>query len=168
MRLNEYMALDIYLGHMSPSEVALMSGDDMLTMEARQQSELTKLKAHEAKQLDWAQKMRPQILESIGLDQGLGDPCKKCRGKNTTYTQKQTRSADEPMTACVFPAGLARGRCSLPCVLPRRTQHPLHTRPFAAPCIHAGSSCATTATTGGAGMAERPGTEKRGKYSLIL
>ena len=93
MRLNEYMALDIYLGHMSPSEVALMSGDDMLTMEARKQSELTKTKAHEAKQLDWAQKMRPQILESIGLDQGLGDPCKKCRGKNTTYTQKQTRSA---------------------------------------------------------------------------
>ena len=79
-----------------------MSGDDMLTSEARKQSEETKLKAHEAKQLDWAQKMRPVILESIGLATGMGDPCRKCRGKNTNYYQKQTRSADEPMTACVW------------------------------------------------------------------
>ncbi len=99
LRLNEYMAMDIYLGHVAPGEVAVMRGDDMLTGEARKQSELTKLKAHEAKQLDWAQKMRPHILESIGLETGQGAACKKCRGKNTNYMQKQTRSADEPMTA---------------------------------------------------------------------
>jgi DNA-directed RNA polymerase subunit M/transcription elongation factor TFIIS len=102
INLNEYLAMDIYLGHVSAREVALMTGDDMLSQEARKEAEATRRAAREATQLDWMKKHRSEILESAGLTSGLGKPCKKCRGTNTQNTQKQTRSGDEPMTMWVF------------------------------------------------------------------
>jgi transcription elongation factor S-II len=53
----------------------------------------------ESVQLDWAQKNKRAVLESAGMRASEGSlQCGRCKSKNTDYTQKQTRSADEPMT----------------------------------------------------------------------
>jgi DNA-directed RNA polymerase subunit M/transcription elongation factor TFIIS len=50
-------------------------------------------------QLDWLQKNKSKLLAAAGLTGGEGSlKCGKCGSRNTEYTQKQTRSADEPMT----------------------------------------------------------------------
>ena len=53
-------------------------------------------------QLDYASKNKKAFLESGGLtvEEGVLQ-CGRCKSRNTEYTQKQTRSADEPMTTCV-------------------------------------------------------------------
>lgn len=50
-------------------------------------------------QLDWLSKNKRKLEEAAGLKTGDGAlRCGKCKSRNTEYTQKQTRSADEPMT----------------------------------------------------------------------
>jgi transcription elongation factor S-II len=50
-------------------------------------------------QMDWEEKNEDRIMEAAGM---VREPssilCKNCGGSNTQYTEKQTRSADEPMT----------------------------------------------------------------------
>lgn len=50
-------------------------------------------------QLDWMAKNKKKLMESAGLTAKEGAlQCGRCRSRNTEYYQKQTRSADEPMT----------------------------------------------------------------------
>ena len=50
-------------------------------------------------QLDWKDKNKKAVLASAGLKASEGTfKCSKCGSRNTDYSQKQTRSADEPMT----------------------------------------------------------------------
>jgi DNA-directed RNA polymerase subunit M/transcription elongation factor TFIIS len=61
-------------------------------------------------QLDWKEKNKKAMLASAGLASSEGTfKCGKCGSRNTDYTQKQTRSADEPMTTCV-PRGVVGRR----------------------------------------------------------
>jgi len=53
----------------------------------------------EAVQLDWKEKNKKAMLAAAGLKASEGTfKCSKCGSRNTDYNQKQTRSADEPMT----------------------------------------------------------------------
>ena len=57
------------------------------------------LRRQEAVQLDWQTKNKKAMLASAGLKVSEGTfKCGKCGSRNTDYSQKQTRSADEPMT----------------------------------------------------------------------
>jgi transcription elongation factor S-II len=50
-------------------------------------------------QLDWLTKNKKKILEAAGISATEGAlQCGRCKSRNTEYSQKQTRSADEPMT----------------------------------------------------------------------
>lgn len=50
-------------------------------------------------QLDWQTKNKKAMLAAAGLKVSEGTfKCGKCGSRNTDYSQKQTRSADEPMT----------------------------------------------------------------------
>lgn len=102
LKMNEDITMEIYFGTLSPTEVAQLTNADLLTDAAKKAGEETRRASLEAVMLDWSSKNRKRILESAGIEDNTGLPCKKCRSKNTTYTQKQTRSADEPMTVCVF------------------------------------------------------------------
>lgn len=49
--------------------------------------------------LDWKAKNRKKQMERAGL--AMGDSllvCGKCKKRNVDYTERQTRSADEPTT----------------------------------------------------------------------
>ncbi len=96
---NVPLALSIYEGVTPPSQLARMSSEELLSAEARAAIETARREALEARQEDWKQRNKTKLLQSAGLTAGEGAlTCPKCRSKNTEYTQKQTRSADEPMT----------------------------------------------------------------------
>lgn len=99
LKRNVPLTLNIYYGVIATEGLARMSSQELISDEAKVQAEEAR-KAHlEASQLDWGQKNKAKVLASAGLTVGEGTlSCPKCKGKNTEYTQKQTRSADEPMT----------------------------------------------------------------------
>jgi len=98
LRMNEDITMEIYFGTISPTEVAQLTNEDLLTDEGKKKGEETRRASLEAVMLDWGTKNRKKILEAAGVEANQGFPCKKCKSKNTDYTQKQTRSGDEPMT----------------------------------------------------------------------
>jgi transcription elongation factor S-II len=63
-------------------------------------------KLQESKRLDWEQANESKINEMCGITGELLKAslftCSRCKSTKTTSTQKQTRSADEPMTVFVF------------------------------------------------------------------
>lgn len=66
-------------------------------------------RSQESMQLDWMAKNKKKLLEAAGLQASEGAlQCGRCKSRNTEYYQKQTRSADEPMTTCVW-CGAGRG-----------------------------------------------------------
>lgn len=80
-------------------KVPKLSSDELKDESARREADKARTDGVNARMLDWNEKTRKERLSQLGLssaDSGL--PCRKCKGKNTEYTQKQTRSADEPMT----------------------------------------------------------------------
>ena len=103
LRRNVPLAVNIYYGLVAPSIVATLTSDDLRTEAAKKEADAVR-KAHgEAVELDWKQRNRLQLLKSAGLDLAdQGMPCKKCKSRNTEFTQKQMRCADEPMTTFVF------------------------------------------------------------------
>ena len=76
-----------------------MTAEELQSPEARAAAEAARKELIESTQLDWQQKNKAKVLASAGLTAGEGTlTCSKCGSRNTEYTQKQTRSADEPMT----------------------------------------------------------------------
>jgi transcription elongation factor S-II len=59
-----------------------------------------------SRMLDWEQKNAAKVNEMCGIKGKLLEAslftCGRCKSIKTTSTQKQTRSADEPMTVFVF------------------------------------------------------------------
>ncbi|XP_064382246.1 transcription elongation factor A protein 1-like [Halichondria panicea] len=78
-------------GHLPPSKVAVMKTDEIAS------EELKKLRKAITK----------EGIREAQVAQGGGTPtdllkCGKCKKRNCTYTQAQTRSADEPMTTFAY------------------------------------------------------------------
>lgn len=79
---------------MSPEE--LMSGEAKASRAKALQDRM------EAVQLDWAKHNKKKQLSALGIERKEGMfPCKRCKSTDTDFYQKQTRSADEPMTTFV-------------------------------------------------------------------
>jgi len=83
-----------------------MSPADLATEEKNKERTKTIEKVQDSMQLDWNDHNEDKINKQCGI---VGDllkaslfTCGRCKSIKTTSTQKQTRSADEPMTVFVF------------------------------------------------------------------
>lgn len=88
---NPDLRRSVLCGNLSPQQIATMTAEDMASKELKMVREsLTK------------ESIREHQLSKTGGTETDMFICSKCRGKNCSYTQVQTRSADEPMTTFVL------------------------------------------------------------------
>ncbi|KAL3055380.1 transcription elongation factor A protein 1 [Trematomus bernacchii] len=88
---NPNLRRTVLCGSVSPERMAKMTAEDMASDELK---EMRKNLTKEA--------VREHQMATTGGCQTDLFTCGKCKGKCCTYTQVQTRSADEPMTTFVF------------------------------------------------------------------
>lgn len=88
---NPELRRNVLCGNITPERIANMTAEEMASAELKQMREtLTK------------ESIREHQLSKEGGTETDMFVCGKCQGKNCTYTQVQTRSADEPMTTYVL------------------------------------------------------------------
>ncbi|KAL7068490.1 transcription factor S-II domain-containing protein [Cryptosporidium serpentis] len=83
----------LYIGKITPDEIATMHSREMASEAKQKEREKHKQESLEACQSDWD-------LRNLVQKEGQFT-CGKCKTNKTTYFQMQTRSADEPMTTFV-------------------------------------------------------------------
>ncbi|XP_056149205.1 transcription elongation factor A protein 1 [Lampris incognitus] len=88
---NPNLRKTVLCGNVSPERMAKMTAEEMASDELK---EMRKNLTKEA--------VRDHQMATTGGTQTDLFTCSKCKGKSCTYTQVQTRSADEPMTTFVF------------------------------------------------------------------
>ncbi|XP_071402121.1 transcription elongation factor A protein 1 isoform X1 [Centroberyx affinis] len=88
---NPNLRRTVLCGSVSPERMAKMTAEEMASDELK---EMRKNLTKEA--------VRDHQMATTGGTQTDLFTCGKCKGKRCTYTQVQTRSADEPMTTFVF------------------------------------------------------------------
>ncbi|NP_957280.2 transcription elongation factor A protein 2 isoform X1 [Danio rerio] len=88
---NPDLRRNVLCGNISPERIASMTAEEMASPELKEiRKALTK------------ESIREHQLSKVGGTETDMFVCGKCKGKNCTYTQVQTRSADEPMTTFVL------------------------------------------------------------------
>ncbi|KAM6981714.1 transcription elongation factor A protein 2 [Tautogolabrus adspersus] len=88
---NPDLRRNVLCGNISAKRIACMTAEEMASAELKQIREaLTK------------ESIREHQLSKVGGSETDMFICNKCHGKSCTYTQVQTRSADEPMTTFVL------------------------------------------------------------------
>ncbi|KAL4655449.1 transcription elongation factor A protein 2-like [Arapaima gigas] len=88
---NPDLRRNVLCGNIAPECIATMTAEDMASAELKEMRKaLTK------------ESIREHQLSKVGGTETDMFICGKCKGKNCTYTQVQTRSADEPMTTFVL------------------------------------------------------------------
>ncbi|XP_075995832.1 transcription elongation factor A protein 2 [Genypterus blacodes] len=88
---NPDLRRNVLCGNIAPERIACMTAQEMASAELKQIREaLTK------------ESIREHQLSKVGGAETDMFICSKCHGKSCTYTQVQTRSADEPMTTFVL------------------------------------------------------------------
>uniref|UniRef100_A0A8C1KXL5 Transcription elongation factor A protein 2-like n=1 Tax=Cyprinus carpio TaxID=7962 RepID=A0A8C1KXL5_CYPCA len=88
---NPDLRRNVLCGNISPDRIASMTAEEMASAELKEiRKALTK------------ESIREHQLSKVGGTETDMFICGKCKGKNCTYTQVQTRSADEPMTTFVL------------------------------------------------------------------
>nr|XP_046189294.1 transcription elongation factor A protein 1-like [Oncorhynchus gorbuscha] len=88
---NPDLRRNVLAGNISADHIANMAAEEMASAELK---EMRKTLTKDA--------IREHQLSKVGGTETDMFQCGKCRGKNCTYTQVQTRSADEPMTTFVL------------------------------------------------------------------
>ncbi|XP_030625199.1 transcription elongation factor A protein 2 [Chanos chanos] len=88
---NPDLRRNVLCGNIAPDRIATMTAEEMASAELKEiRKALTK------------ESIREHQLSKVGGTETDMFVCGKCKGKNCTYTQVQTRSADEPMTTFVL------------------------------------------------------------------
>ncbi|XP_060794010.1 transcription elongation factor A protein 2 [Neoarius graeffei] len=88
---NPDLRRNVLCGSISPERIATMTAEEMASAELKEMRKaLTK------------ESIREHQLSKVGGTETDMFVCGKCKGKSCTYTQVQTRSADEPMTTFVM------------------------------------------------------------------
>ncbi|XP_030222838.1 transcription elongation factor A protein 2 [Gadus morhua] len=88
---NPDLRRNVLCGNISPQQIATMRAEEMASKELKMvRDSLTK------------EAIREHQLSKTGGTETDMFKCGKCRGKNCSYSQVQTRSADEPMTTFVL------------------------------------------------------------------
>ncbi|XP_046746812.1 transcription elongation factor S-II isoform X1 [Diprion similis] len=88
---NPTLRTNFLVGAIPPSRLAVMTAEEMASDEIKQLREQFKKEAINDAQLATVQGTKTSLLK-----------CGKCKKRNCTYNQVQTRSADEPMTTFVL------------------------------------------------------------------
>lgn len=106
LKKNQPLALSLLLGHVEPVELVSFSAEQLASDEIRLKREETAQRLIESKRLDWNEANEDKINDMCGIKGDLLNAslftCSRCKSVKTTSTQKQTRSADEPMTVFVL------------------------------------------------------------------
>lgn len=75
------------------------TSDDLASEASRKAAEAARAEHVNSVMLDWASKNKKAMMAAAGIRDVEGlFRCPRCKSKNTDYYEKQTRSADEPMT----------------------------------------------------------------------
>jgi transcription elongation factor S-II len=106
LKKNKPLAVELLLGHVDPSDLVNFSVEQLAAPETRRKREETAQKLIDSRRLDWDQANEDKINKQCGIQGELLQAslftCGRCKSVKTTSTQKQTRSADEPMTVFVL------------------------------------------------------------------
>jgi len=106
LKRNPALRSNILTGSVSPTNLTSMTSEQLATQEKKAVREKLEQDIQESRRLDWDQANEDKINEMCGIKGDLLNAslftCSRCKSTKTTSTQKQTRSADEPMTVFVL------------------------------------------------------------------
>lgn len=106
LKKNISLTTQLILGQVDSKELVKMSADQLVSDEKRKEIEKAKKSMMDANMLDWDTQNEDKINKMCGITGDLLKAslftCGRCKSIKTTSTQKQTRSADEPMTVFVL------------------------------------------------------------------
>ncbi|KAF4317527.1 hypothetical protein BBO99_00003081 [Phytophthora kernoviae] len=92
-----------YMANVSGDQLVNMTTEELATEEKRAEIEKLRDDAFQEARLDWAEANHDKIQKQCGTEGTKGlFTCGRCKSSKTSNTQKQTRSADEPMTVFVM------------------------------------------------------------------
>lgn len=102
LKKNEVLRLRVVHGGLSYDQLVTMSPTEMLSEAKREEMQAQAQELVDARRMDWREKNQDEINKQCGIAnmEGMFE-CGRCKSKKTHYYQKQTRSADEPMTTFV-------------------------------------------------------------------
>jgi transcription elongation factor S-II len=108
LKKNVELSASVVLGTagISPHDLVSMTSEQLASDDLRTARLKEAQKVIDSKRLDWEQANEDKINEMCGIKGDLLRAslftCGRCKSTKTTSTQKQTRSADEPMTVFVL------------------------------------------------------------------
>jgi len=106
IKKNDSLACQIILGKIPSNELVELSSEQLVSDKKRKEIEERKKNHMDSNLLDWDTQNEDKINEMCGITGDLLNAslftCGRCKSPKTTSTQKQTRSADEPMTVFVL------------------------------------------------------------------
>jgi transcription elongation factor S-II len=108
LKKNVELSASVVLGTagISPHDLVSMTSEQLASDDLRTARVKEAQKVIDSKRLDWEQANEDKINEMCGIKGDLLRAslftCGRCKSTKTTSTQKQTRSADEPMTVFVL------------------------------------------------------------------
>jgi len=106
LKKNTKLAVSLCLGQVEPTELVHFTAEQLASDDIKQQRRATAQKLIDSRRLDWDQANEDKINRQCGIQGDLLQAslftCGRCKSVKTTSTQKQTRSADEPMTVFVL------------------------------------------------------------------
>ncbi|CAM9134683.1 unnamed protein product [Ectocarpus sp. 12 AP-2014] len=102
LKKNDQLRQDVREGLVEPQRLVVMTSTELMAKDKREAMDKAVSERTEARMLDWYDKNQDKINKQCGIKETEGMfECGRCKSTKTTYTQKQTRSADEPMTTFV-------------------------------------------------------------------
>lgn len=102
LKKNAALREDLLHDMVSAEQLINMSADELATEEKRNEIQKLRDDAFQRARLDWADANAEKINKQCGIENAKGlFTCGRCKSSKTSNTQKQTRSADEPMTVFV-------------------------------------------------------------------
>lgn len=106
LKRNSSLRSRIMSGVVSAQRLMKMSSTELATQEKVAARQKLVEDIQDSRRLDWEQANEDKINEQCGITGDLLNAslftCGRCKSTKTTSTQKQTRSADEPMTVFVY------------------------------------------------------------------
>jgi transcription elongation factor S-II len=102
LKKNNSLREDLLQDSVSAEQLINMSPEELATEEKRNEIQKLRDDAFQKARLDWADANEEKINKQCGIENSKGlFTCGRCKSSKTSNTQKQTRSADEPMTVFV-------------------------------------------------------------------
>jgi transcription elongation factor S-II len=106
IKKNSKLRHNIIMGSTSGEELLGMTSEQLATAERTEARNAEINRLQESRRLDWETANEGKINDMCGIKGDLLSAslftCSRCKSVKTTSTQKQTRSADEPMTVFVL------------------------------------------------------------------